>query len=144
MGRLTNLNPAAPIADPVTVVQQHVNAPGQISLLANTWFDLGIWNNLNSGDSESLFAAIIYIQYTSGGQTYPYWQYAGATLISPIWWKASGAQLVKYIDLEGHATTDLTLSFRLGLTGQGSRMVQLFFPVALTARLVRASFVRWR
>jgi hypothetical protein len=141
---LTNLNPVAPIADPVTVVQQHVNPPAQISILANTWFDLGIWNNLNSGDSESLFAAIIYIQYTSGGQTYPYWQYAGATLISPIWWKASGAQLVKYIDLEAHATTDLTLSFRLGLTGQGSRMVQLLFPIALTARLVRASFLRWR
>lgn len=141
---LTNLNPAVPIADPVTVVQQHVNPPAQISILANTWFDLGIWNNLNSGESESLFAAIIYIQYTSGGQTYPYWQYAGATLISPIWWKASGPQLVKYIDLEAHAATDLTLSFRLGLTGQGSRMVQLLFPIALTARLVRASFLRLR
>lgn len=138
-----NPHPQYQLQLPVTTIQQSVPAPAQITIPANTWFDLGNWNQLNSGASESLFAMSLYLQYISGGQTQPYWQYSGAALISPNWWKASGAQLVKYIDLEGHAATDITISFRLGLTGQGSRMVQLFFPFAVSARLVRASFVRF-
>jgi hypothetical protein len=143
MGRLTNLNPAAPIAHPVTVVQQQVSAPAQISLLANNWFDLGILNDVNSGDTESIFITSLYIQYITAGQTHPYWQYAGVLPISPVFWKAAGTPLVKYVDMEGHAETDFTLSFKLGV-GQKNRMVQLFFPISLSARLVRATFIRLR
>ncbi|MEG4066248.1 hypothetical protein QUA42_02650 [Microcoleus sp. Pol11C2] len=132
------------LALPVTVVQQSVAAPAQISILANTWFDVGTFNNVNSGSSDSLFAMSLYVQYTSGGTTQDYWQYAGAAVISPVWWKAGGAELVKYIDMEGHNSVDFALSFRLGIDGQGGRMVQLYFPLNLIARLVRASFVRLR
>jgi hypothetical protein len=132
------------LALPVTIVQQHVSPPAQISILANTWFDLGFLNNVNSGNSDSLFAMSLYLQYISGGETFPHWQHAGAALIAPIWWKVSGAQLVKYIDMETHGGhVDYTLSFRLGF-GQGNRMVQLYFPIALSARLVRATFIRLR
>lgn len=129
---------------PLTIVQQHVSAPARISINANTWFSLGDLPNLNSGSSESLFAMSLYIQYTdSSGNTNPWWQNAGACLISPIWWKASGGQLVKYIDMESHAKIDYTMSFRLSLAGQGSRAIELFFPIALTARLIRATFIRF-
>ncbi|MEG4109007.1 hypothetical protein [Microcoleus sp. S13_C5] len=127
---------------PVSIVEQRVNAPAQISLLANTWFSLGILNNLNSGNSESLFAMSLYIQYVISGVTQLYWQYSGACLISPVWWKAGGAQLVKYIDMEGHNSVDFIVSFRLGIDGQGNRMVEIYPQLSLSACLIRATFVR--
>lgn len=177
MGRLTNLNPTAPIADadlpasiardaefiaadtahatavdphpnryqsllPVTVVQQRVSAPAQITILTGNFFSLGTLSNLNSGESESLFIMTLYIQYIIAGSTHSYWQYSGCCLLSPIWWKAGGGQLVKYIDMEAHNSDDFIVSFRLGVSGQGSRMVELSFPFSLTARLIRATFIR--
>jgi|SRR5919199_1217432 hypothetical protein len=130
-------------ATAVSIVQQSVSSPAQIAINANTWFDLGVLNNVNPGDSESLFAVSVLVQYITSGQTYSYWQHSGACLISPVWWKAGGAQLVKYVDMEVHNGTDYTLSFRLAMT-QANRMVQLYFPVALTARFVRSTFVRLR
>ena len=127
---------------PVTIVQQQVSAPAQISIIANNWFSLGIFPNLNSGVAESLFAMSLYIQFTASGSTNSHWQYSGAVLLSPIWWKVSGGQLVKYIDMEVHNGVDFTASFRLGLSGQGSRMIELFFPLSFTARLIRATFIR--
>jgi hypothetical protein len=128
---------------PVTIVQQQVSAPAQISISANSWFSLGTFPNLNSGSEESLFLASLYIQYTASGTTNSHWQHSGSFSFSPVWWKNSGGQLVKYIDMEAHANVDYTVSFRLGLSGQGSRMVELFFPIPLTVRLIRAKFIRF-
>jgi hypothetical protein len=128
---------------PVSIVQQQVNLPAQISILANTWFNLGVFGNVNPGNAESLFAMSLFVQYVTAGETAPYWQYSGACLISPIWWKAGGTQLVKYIDMEAHNGIDFILSFRMGMT-QSDRMVQLYFPISLAARLIRATFVRLR
>ena len=129
---------------PVTIVQQQVGPPGQISIIANSWFSLGTLNNLNSGNSESLFLAALYIQYVALGTTNTYWQYSGSFHVSPVWWKAGGAQLVKYVDMEAHDGNDFILIFRLAAGGQGSRMVELFFPFAFSARLIRATFIRLR
>jgi len=129
---------------PVSIVEQQVNPPAQISLLANTWFSLGILNNLNSGNSESIFAMSLYIQYMISGTTQLYWQYSGGCLLSPIWWKADSVQLVKYIDMEAHTGNDFNLSFRLGAGTQGNRAVELYFPFSFSARLIRAIFVRLR
>jgi len=138
-----NPHPRYQLALPITIVQQQVSVPAQISIIANSWFSLGTFANLNSGNEESLFLASLYIQYTASGNTNSHWQHSGSFSLSPVWWKASGAQLVKYVDMEAHNGVDYTVSFRLGLTGQGSRMVELFFPISITARLIRTKFIRF-
>ncbi len=101
-----------------------------LNIASNTWFTVGVINDVGFASKEAVYAISIYIQYGEGANTYGHWQYHGGGIISSIEWKAGGTQLATIINMEAHNNNDFTCSIRFNISSR-NRAIQVMFSTSI-------------
>lgn len=131
----TTNNQISALAALVTLINAPVSITltGALNVAANTWFNVGIFNNVGIASTVGLYALSVHIQYGDGTSSFGHWQYAGGTLISSIQWKAGGTQIATSFKMEVHNGGDFTCFARFALNN-ANRNLQLSFDIPITTQ----------
>jgi hypothetical protein len=111
---------------------------GPISLVENTWQDVGPLIALGAAGQPRGYDILLYFQYPDGNTLPEHWQYCGMGSLGCVLWKANGLSNGVAIALETHTEIDYVIRVRGGL-GQARR---LQFNPSRTMNIAAPGFFR--